>query len=51
MNPGEAFAVGIAPMHMPALIAAMLLPVVVFVVRRLRTPVIRTATGAAETAA
>lgn len=51
MNPAEAFAVGIAPMHMPALIAAMLLPVVVFLVRRVRTPVIHSATGSAETAA
>ena len=34
MNPVEAFAVGIAPMHMPALVAALLLPVLVFVVRR-----------------
>ncbi len=49
MNPGEAFAIGIAPMHMPALVAAMLLPVMVFVVRRLRAPVIPSADGAAQT--
>jgi len=39
MNPAETFVVGIAPMHLPALIAAMLLPVLVLVVRRLRAPV------------
>jgi hypothetical protein len=49
MNPGEAFAIGIAPMHMPALVAAMLLPVVVFVVRRLRAPVIPTTPHAEAT--
>jgi hypothetical protein len=48
VNGGEAFAVGIAPMHMPALIAAMLLPIVVLLARRLRTPNIpgNTRTGA-----
>jgi hypothetical protein len=40
VNGGQAFAVGIAPMHLPALIAALLLPIVVLVVRRLRTPVL-----------
>jgi hypothetical protein len=40
MNPVESFVVGIAPMHAPALFAVMLLPVLVFVVRRLRAPVI-----------
>jgi len=45
VNGGEAFAIGIAPMHLPALIAALLLPIVVLVVRRLRTPAIP---GAAE---
>src|SRR5262245_658514 len=49
MNPGETFAVGIAPMHMPALVAAMLLPVLVYVVRRLRTPAIPSAPTAEPT--
>jgi hypothetical protein len=49
MNPGEAFAVGIAPMHMPALVAAMLLPVLVYVVRRLRAPVVPAAQAAEAT--
>lgn len=40
MNPVETFAAGIAPMHLPALIAAVLLPVLVLVVRRLHAPVI-----------
>ena len=40
MNGGQAFAVGIAPMHLPALVAALLVPIVVLVVRRLRAPVI-----------
>ncbi len=38
MNPVDAFSVGIAPQHVPALVAALLLPVVVLVVRRLRSP-------------
>ncbi len=38
MNPLESFTVGVAPMHLPALVAAMLLPVLVLVVRRLRAP-------------
>jgi hypothetical protein len=46
MNPMQTFAVGISPMHLPALIAAMLLPVVVLAVRRLRAPVIPPAAGA-----
>ncbi len=41
MNPVETFVVGIAPMHMPALVAAMLLPIVVLAVRRLRAPMVR----------
>ncbi len=45
MNPVETFVVGIAPMHRTALIAAILLPVVVFFARRLRGPV---GTAAAE---
>jgi hypothetical protein len=40
MNPAETFAAGIAPMHVSALVAAMLLPVLVLVVRRLRSPMI-----------
>jgi hypothetical protein len=36
VNPAETFAVGIAPEHVPALIAAMILPVVVWAARRLR---------------
>ncbi len=36
MSPWEAFFVGIAPQHVPALIAVSLLPVLVLVVRRLR---------------
>jgi hypothetical protein len=36
MNAWDAFVVGIAPQHVPALVAAGILPVVVFVVRRLR---------------
>jgi hypothetical protein len=38
VNPVDAFSVGIAPMHVPALVAALLLPVLVLAVRRLRTP-------------
>lgn len=49
MNPIETFTVGIAPMHVPALVAAMLLPVLVLVVRRLRLPVLPDAAGAAPT--
>ena len=41
MNPAETFEVGIAPQHVPALLAALLLPVLVLIVRRLR----RTGTG------
>ncbi len=43
MNSWEAFFVGIAPQHVPALIAVALLPVLVFVVRRLRAVPIATA--------
>jgi hypothetical protein len=39
MNQLETFVVGIAPMHLPALLAAMLLPILVLVVRRLRSPI------------
>jgi hypothetical protein len=39
MNPVETFVVGIAPMHAPALVAAMLLPILVLAARRLRAPV------------
>jgi hypothetical protein len=49
MNPVDAFAVGISPMHLPALIAAMLLPIVVLVVRRLRPPPIPTDASATPT--
>ena len=40
MTPAEAFVVGIAPMHVPALIAALLLPLFVVVARRIRRPVL-----------
>jgi len=40
MNPIQTFVVGIAPDHVPALVAAILLPVVVLLARRLRVPVI-----------
>ncbi|HEX6870107.1 MAG TPA: hypothetical protein VF163_03325 [Micromonosporaceae bacterium] len=36
MNPLDAFAVGIAPDHLPALVAALALPIVVLMGRRLR---------------
>ena len=36
MSPADAFWVGIAPMHVPALVAALLLPLAVLLVRRLR---------------
>ncbi len=39
MTPGQAFEVGIAPMHLPALIAALLLPVLVLAAKRVRRPV------------
>jgi len=38
VSPVDAFWVGIAPQHVPALVAACLLPVLVFGVRRLRAP-------------
>jgi hypothetical protein len=38
VNPAETFLVGIAPDHVPALLAALLLPVVVLLLRRLRVP-------------
>ncbi len=38
MNPVETFEVGIAPEHIPALLAVILLPVMVMLSRRLRTP-------------
>jgi len=38
MNPVETFLVGIAPMHAPALAAAMILPIVVLAMRRMRGP-------------
>jgi hypothetical protein len=41
VSPLESFAVGIAPQHAPALIAALLLPILVFVVRRLRPPTVQ----------
>jgi hypothetical protein len=37
VNPVQAFAVGIAPDHVPALVAALTVPIVVYAVRRLRT--------------
>jgi hypothetical protein len=40
VNPVQTFVVGIAPDHVPALVAAILLPIVVLVVRRLRGPAI-----------
>lgn len=39
MNLIDAFGVGIAPQHVPALMAALLLPVLVFIVRRIRRPI------------
>jgi hypothetical protein len=39
VNGADAFSVGIAPAHVPALVAALLLPVLVLVVRHIRTPV------------
>lgn len=38
MNPVQAFVVGFAPMHVPALIAGLLAPFIVLVVRRMRYP-------------
>lgn len=38
MNPVDAFEIGIAPEHVPALLAVLLLPLVVLVARRLHTP-------------
>jgi hypothetical protein len=46
MNPVETFAAGIAPHHVPPLIATLLLPVLVMIVRRLRrSPTAPMATG------
>jgi hypothetical protein len=51
VNPVEAFAVGIAPHHLPALLAALLLPVLVWAARRLRGPAgARPAAGPGATA-
>ena len=36
MNPVDAFEVGLAPQHLPALIAVLLLPLAVLAIRRLR---------------
>jgi hypothetical protein len=41
MNPVQTFLVGIAPDHVPALFAALLVPIVVLVARRLRLPGVR----------
>lgn len=49
MNPVETFVAGIAPMHQPALVAAMLLPVLVLLARRLRAPGIPGAGGQTQT--
>jgi hypothetical protein len=38
VNPFQTFFVGIAPDHIPGLVAAIVLPVAIFVVRRLRQP-------------
>jgi hypothetical protein len=45
MNMWESFLVGIAPDHWPALMAAILLPVGIWVVRRLRGPLSMTGPG------
>ena len=49
MNMVETFVVGIAPMHAPALVAAILLPILVLFARRLRAPVATAAVPAVPT--